>query len=481
MDRRLVYSLLSFLFTSLPVLAQPDSLWSRFYGSEHIELCYAGLQDTDGGYVLVGDVFSWETVDYDIWLVKTNGNGDSLWSRTFSGPRRDHCSSIQQTTDGGYVLAGDTRSFGAGENDFWLIKTDSTGDSLWSRTYGGEDAEIFEAVLQTTDGGFMMAGETFSYGSGNSDVWFVKTNASGDSLWSRTYGGSDWEDCHSLQPTTDGGYILAGSVTSSNIYYNMLLIKTDSEGNQIWTRTVDTGVSDRCYSVWQTTDGGYILGGERITSTNNSDILIVKISAEGDSLWSRIFGGSQSDKCECVQQTSDGGYVFVGNTFSYGSGASDIWLLRTNADGDSLWSRTFGGASEENCSWIEQMLDGSFALLGWSNSYGNTAADFWLIKTGPDPTVDVDNYSTPLPSSVYLSVFPNPFNNELTISLFGFSHEVRISLLNLLGQEVVAIHEGFNQNEHIQFLAPSTLSTGLYFIRAEDDMNAATRKIVLLK
>lgn len=219
----------------------PDSLWSRTFGGSNVDYCYDVRQTTDGGYVLAGFTDSFASGSYDFYLVKTNANGDSLWSRMFGGGSDDRCQAVQQTTDGDYVLAGRTDSFGAGSYDFYLVKTDANGNSLWSRTFGGSSFDYCYGVQQTLDGGYVLAGWTYSFGAGG-NFWLVKTNADGDSMWSQTFGGDNSDACWSVQQTAEGGYILAGCTSSFGVYsWDFWLVKTDSNGDSLWSRTYGGG------------------------------------------------------------------------------------------------------------------------------------------------------------------------------------------------------------------------------------------------
>ncbi|MFH1009953.1 MAG: hypothetical protein V1784_01800, partial [bacterium] len=319
---------------------------------------------------------------------------DSLWSRTFGGSYYEECYSVQQTLDGGYILGGYTLSFGAGDADLWLVKTDADGDSLWSRTFGGSNGDGLESMQQTSDGGYILAGSTRSFGVGAptyANFWLVKTTANGDSLWSRTFGGTYDDYCFSVDLTSDGGYVLAGSTFCTPTNRDFWLVKTDENGDSLWSRTFGGTWEDACYCVQETADGGYILAGLTksfgVGTPSYANIWLVKTNATGDSLWSRSFGGSRNDYCKSVRQTSDNGYILAGRTYSFGIGTpsySNFWLLKTNADGDSIWSRAFGGSRDDLCLSTQQTLDGGYIMAGTTWSYGTGTPSFpnlWLVKT----------------------------------------------------------------------------------------------------
>jgi hypothetical protein len=258
------------------------------------------------------------------------------WRRTFGGMEADDGLLVQPTSDGGYVIAGWTYSYGAGSGDVWLVRTDASGNKLWDKTFGGANNDDGYSVQQTSDGGYIITGNTYSYGAGDADVWLVKTDASGNKTWDRTFGGAGDDQGNSVQQTLDGGYILAGLTTSYGAGgMDVGLIKTDSAGNEVWDKTFGGTGTDRGNSVRQTTDGGYVVAGNTNSyGAGSGDVWLVKTDASGNKVWDRTFGGTNSDDGNSVQQTSDGGYIIVGNTDSYGAGLADFWLVKTGPSGE---------------------------------------------------------------------------------------------------------------------------------------------------
>ena len=257
------------------------------------------------------------------------------WTKTFGGTDEDIGGSVQQTTDGGYIISGGTNSFGNGDSDVYLIKTDENGDSLWTKTFGGTDEDLGSSVQQTTDGGYIISGGTKSFGNGDRDVYLTKTDGNGNEQWTKTFGGGDRDFGGSVQQTTDGGYIITGFTSSfGNGDRDFYLIKTDGSGNEQWTKTFGGTGIDVGFSVQQTNDGGYIIVG-LIGVLGNNDVYLIKTDENGDSLWTKTFGGTSSDDgCFSVQQTTDGGYIITGFTFSFGNGGSDVYLIKTDENGN---------------------------------------------------------------------------------------------------------------------------------------------------
>jgi len=386
-------SILVLLLASTAAADPGDTLWTRTYGGSDDDVAHCVQQTTDGGYIVAGETISFGAGDYyDVYLVKTESSGDTLWTRTYGGSAADYGRSGQETSDGGYIVAGYTSSFGAGNDDVYLVKTDANGDTLWTRTYGGSDRDDAHSVQQTDDGGYIVAGRTGSFGAGNDDVYLVKTDAKGDTLWTRTYGGSSADCAYSVQQTTDGGYIMTGYTQSFGAGgRDVWLLKTGANGDTLWTRTYGGSASDYGRSGQQTSDGGYILAGYTGSfGAGSNDAYLVKTDPNGDTLWTRTYGGSGQDYGYCVQQTTDGGYVVGGFTRSFGG--DDFYLVKTDANGDTLWTRTYGGTGWDEGRSVHQTTDGGYIMAGCADSFGGSDIDLYLVRVAGEqlPAVAIE-------------------------------------------------------------------------------------------
>lgn len=376
----LIWVLLSVLWIA-PASAQ-DTLWSRAYGRSIQDRGNSVQQTEDGGYVVAGWMEWFGPGLYAVYLVKTNSLGDTLWARTYGGSVSNFGYSVQQTEDGGYIVAGSTNSFGAGNFDVYLIRTDSLGDTLWTRTYGGNSPDWGSCVRQTQDRGYIVTGYTDSFGAGTRDVYLIKTDSLGDTLWARTYGGTNLDGGNCVCPTQDGGYIVTGWTDSFGAgEYDVYLIKVDSLGDTMWSRTYGGDGEDQGYSVQQTEDGEYVVAGwTESFGLGSEDACLIKIDSLGDTIWTRTYGGSSRDKGNSVEQTSEGGYIVAGWSRSFCADGSDVYLVKTNSLGDALWSRTYGGDSYEWGHSVRQTKDGGYIVAGATISVGAGGEDLMLTK-----------------------------------------------------------------------------------------------------
>jgi len=335
-----------------------DGVWKSKYGKARV------------------DLVSVTTPKADVYLIKTDAKGEKMWSQLFGGPQWDSGHSVQQATDGGYIIAGYTESFGA-KADVYLIKTDADGGKTWSQLFGGPQWDVGYAVQQTTDGGYIIVGYTESFGA-KADVYLIKTDADGGKTWSQLFGGPQWDVGHSVQQTTDGGYIIVGSTESFGAKADIYLIKTDAKGKKMWSQLFGGPQRDVGHSVQQTADGGYVIVGSTESFGAKADVYLIKTDAKGKKMWSQLFGGPQRDVGHSVQQTADGGYIIVGSTESFGAKA-DVYLVKTDADGEKTWSELFGGPQQDVGYSVQQTRDGGYVMSGYSDSFGTTFKDVYLI------------------------------------------------------------------------------------------------------
>ena len=316
------------------------------------------------------------------------------WRTVLGGGEDEFAHAVALSDDGGYVIAGETRSFGSGSQDGWLVKLDSGGEQQWSQTYGGPESDVIYAVQSTGDGGYILAGETHSSEratASQSDYWLIKTDADGEPEWERSFGNSEQsitsatletsDVAHSVRQTRDGGYVLAGSSTSSS-GTGVWLLRTGADGGLLWSRNPGIATGAVAYDAAETADNGFIVAGSANSVLRGSEAILIKTDSDGDTRWTKSFGGEFDDEARSLVLTGDGGYALGGFSWSNSAGLSDFWMVKTDGEGRLEWQRTFGGVAREAAHSLVQTGDGGYVLAGWSESFSR-GDRFWVVKTGP--------------------------------------------------------------------------------------------------
>ncbi|MBA2423332.1 MAG: hypothetical protein H0V61_08925 [Chitinophagales bacterium] len=417
---------------------EPVKEWDVRFGGSGSEGLYSVQQTADNGFILGGDSDSPPSGDKtqpsqgltDYWIVKTDVLGNKQWDKRYGGDKKEQLYSAQQTTDGGYILAGWSESGISGQktqpsngsSDYWILKVNANGNKQWDARYGGSGDDELRALEQTADGGYIMAGTSNSgisgdktqINKGENDFWMVKADANGVKQWDKDFGGSDIEELNAVHQTADGGYILGGwsrsgvsgdksqPIQGINDYW---IVKTDENGVKLWDARYGGSEHEYLYSLEQTSDGGYIIGGYSESDISGDktqmgqggyDFWIVKTNESGVKQWDATFGGSGYDKLKSIIQTLEGGYIMAGWSESGISGdktevslgLSDYWVIKTDANGAKTWDSDFGGANDEKVHRVLQTIDGGFLLAGHTFSGQNGdisqptqgANDYWILK-----------------------------------------------------------------------------------------------------
>jgi hypothetical protein len=362
-----------------PGRSRADTLWTKTCGGVESDCGYAVIQTTDEGYLVVGTTESFGE-DGDVYLVRMDCTGNTLWTKTYGYSGGDMGCSVIETTDGGYLVAGSR--YTSGGWDIYLIRTDANGDLVWDRTYGGSEWDGGSSVVETADGGFMVAGSTWSWGEGRSDVYLMRIDSNGDILWAKTYGGLDYDEAHSIVPTADGNYMVAGHTESygageSDVY----VIAIDSTGDTLWTRTYGGLYDDVGYSACQAEEGGLLVAGWTDSyGAGWSDVLLLKIDAKGDLLWMETYGGPENDIGRSVDRATDDEYFVAGYSYSYGAGGADVYVVKTNDAGDLLGARTYGGPSSDKGWSVAHTVDNACIVAGYTESFGAGESDVYLVR-----------------------------------------------------------------------------------------------------
>jgi|GEM_PF-2495780 len=400
---------------------------SKCFGGIYNDYLNSIIQTSDGGYMAVGDMnstdgdFSANHGDYDGWIIKVDSNGNKLWIKCFGGNSTDLLRSIIQTSDGGCIAVGYTKSSdgdlsGSRDSlDGWIIKLDSNGNKLWSNCFGGSGNDYLNIIVQTADGGYIAAGETLSsdgdfseHHGGYTDGWIIKLDSNGNKLWSKCFGGSDDDSLKGIIQLSDGGYIAIGSTMSTNGEFSEhnggrtdgWIIKVSSAGNKLWSKCFGGNGNDYLSNITQTSDGGYIAAGETSSTdgdfsgnhSGKTDGCMIKFDAADNKVWSKCFGGTDYDSLTDIIQTIDGGYMASGYAKSNDGDVSDShgdydgWIIKVNSSGNKEWSKCFGGSNIDYLYKLLQTSDNGFCTVGYTKSNDGDVSgyhsnrDGWILK-----------------------------------------------------------------------------------------------------
>lgn len=341
---------------------------------------YSVEQTSDGDYIAAGYTEAAVTGNRDAWIIKLDRFGRAEWSKTFGGEALDRVTSIIQTSDGGYVFTGGTCSYGNGKCDVWLMKMDSAGNELWSKTFGGGENEYASSVNQTADGGYIVAANTGSYGAGESDAWIIKLDSSGNQTWAKTLGGPNDDSAHDIEQASDGGYFVAGGTYEPGPEPSEWVVKLDANGNQLWSKPFGVAPTDdsECPASYEE----YIKAGLSDAGGGIYYVWVMNIDNSGNGDWAKIFEGTGYVSGGVTERTSDGGFISASDVSGIIGSAMyiDLFALKLDSCGNEEWTKSYGGARDDYANSIRQTSDGGYVVAGKTKSYGIGDSDFWVLR-----------------------------------------------------------------------------------------------------
>lgn len=460
----------------------PAIEWQKCLGGDDIDVAYSVSQISGGDFIVAGssqsnngDVSGNHGMD-DYWVVKLDTDGSIIWQKSLGGSNNDEAHSIQQTTDEGFIVAGECYSndddvtghhdcdYYSGCSDYWIVKLDFDGNLVWQKSLGGSDNDYAYSIQQTTDGGFIAAGGSYSMDSdvsgnhGSNDYWVVKLDSVGIIEWQKSFGGSSYDDAFSIQQTIDGGFVVGGQsnsndgdISDSHGEYDYWILKLNPAGNLIWQKSLGGSSNDQARSVQQTSDGGFIVAGlsysndgdvtEHHGSIAHADYWIVKLDTAGNLVWQKSLGGTKDDYALSIRQTNDNGFIIAGWSLSNDGevtgnhGSNDYWVVKLDTAGNLEWQQSLGGSFTDDGISIRQTSDDGFIVAGETGSNdgdvsGNHGGyyDCWIVKLSGDVPTGIA-----APNN-FISLFPNPVQTQLTINLATPSNDVNIFVYDLQGK-----------------------------------------------
>ena len=401
--------------------------WTKTIGrSGHDDGANSIIQSSDGGYVVAG--WTLNLGYYDFYVVKLDSAGNVQWAKTIGGSYDDIANSIIQSSDGGYVVAG-MYSFGERHSNFYVVKLDSSGNIVWAKTIGGSGSDEAHSIIQSSDGGYVVAGGTSSFGAGGYDMYVVKLDSSGNVLWTKTIGGSDLDAAYSIIQSSDGGYVVAGWTWGFGAGYgDMYVVKLDSSGNVQWAKTIGGSNSDAAYSIIQSSDGGYVVAGyTKSFGAGYRDIYVVKLDSAGNVQWAKTIGGSSDDEASSIIQSSDGSYVVAGYTESFGAGDIDFYVVKMDANGNVCFSQNITNYSvSSNVGSFSSPSTTAFPQSPTVNTVSSTVASYAssvsdVCALAPAPHLCSANQDCGFSSAIATNFGSAIATNKEDVKSYGYS------------------------------------------------------------
>lgn len=464
--------------------------FEKVYGGTGYDYGHSVAQTFDKGYVIAGATTSFGVGSTDAYILKTDSMGVVLWQKTFGGINIDQFYSIKETSDSGFVMAGFTNSEGNGGYDMYVVKTDKNGDSLWTKSFGGTNWDFAYSVEQTSDGGYIIAGATYSYGNGNTDMYLVKTDADGDTLWTKSFGGANVDEARSVKQLNDGGFVLTGSSKSYDADGDFYTIRTNSLGDTLWTNKFGGAEEDAAFDILESITGELIIGGKTKSLGNgNFDGLIIKLSPSGLLTSVVNYGGTDDDGLNAIAESSTGRLAMVGYTYSFSSGiGTSDYLLYIENPFNGFHSGTFGGFKLEKAYSISNTKDNGYIICGNTSSYSNLE-HIYLIKTDSNGVssgsvinfvTDINNNT--LKSNGNFNIFPNPAADNLFLNFDFLSPHgnlsYQVTITDVLGR--LKLQElNCSSAAGPFFMDVSGLLSGVYFINIENNFFSYNQKIII--
>jgi hypothetical protein len=466
--------------------AEGEELWSQSYGGSSQDWGLDAKVTEDGGFILTGFTKSFGVSGSDVYLVKLDAAGIIQWDTPLGSAANDVGYAVIQTDDG-YVVAGNQNIGSDNTKQGLLIKVDTAGQEQWQETYGGSGKDEFFDVVECAGGGFAMAGVTTSIGPGGHAAWIVRVDDAGTLLWQNAVAldGRGFDNLTGLVETASGDFVASGYSGDGVTFpsYDAEMAAFNGTGDLLWTRTFDHSDYDRAYDITLAPEDGFALAGPSAYA-----MTIWRTDPNGSLVWLHRFNTVTGDHAEAVVPTSDGGFLVGGNTWNYDDGAYQMYVGKTDAAGNALWERLYGGPGREICRAIAETPSGDYAFAGTTDSFGAGGDDMLLLLAeGSDGPTSVTGPGSALERS--LAVYPNPFNPNTTIG-FDLSAPARtnVTIVDARGRHVRTILEdaalGAGQHTLRWDGRDDTglrTASGVYFVRAHAAERRADRKLVLIR
>lgn len=473
--------------------------FTRWFGGPKYDEGFCARPLNDGGFIVVGTSLTLLSARYnDVFAIRTNCTGDTLWTRTIGTTDDEDGFSVCGTFDGGFAMAGTTSSRPADTVSVYIVKLDSTGATDWTKTLRPSMKDYALSICETPDSGLAIAGIMGSGPHGRSDAWLIRMNRLGDTLWSKTYGGVADDGLRNILLMPDNGFLLTGYTNSlGGGSFDCYVVRTNALGDTLWTKTYGGPDAETGWSADAVDDSGFIVGGivtHGVPPTWTSRFFLVRMGEDGDTLWTKAIDGATNESRFSVRHTHEGGFAFVGTTVLPGR-EEDALLVKTDRWGETQWWRSFGGQTTDYGSSLQQCADGGFVIAGM---VAENTFDAYLVKTDESGLITgaVGGTATGEPSMFHLvQNYPNPFNPTTTIGYslpsqgsnfaegsVGEGFHVVLKVYDLLGREVATlVNETKQPGPYTVQWDARGMASGVYFCRLTSGGFVETKKLVLLR
>ncbi len=515
------YGVLSFLFVfySFTLCQNSDTLWTKHYDNNGWDIFYKVIQTADSNFVCVGNTHPFDNKDRDsdFLVTKTSGFGDVIWNRYSETLALEGFSSVIEMKDHGddlLLVGGYAGELSSGGDNVYIVRTDNFGNIRWEKRFDYDNfIDSGRDIVKTYDHNYIVlavGGEVvenwqdLGVSPFNDNIWLLKINIRGDTLWTKSFdlGFLFDESPSKIIQTSDSCFVVTGSIHTplTSPWEDLFIAKFDHNGELLWNKIYGSDGYDNGMDIKRTKDGGFIIVGKYVKNfetENNADIWLLKTDVNGDTLWTKTYGGYNSEWGNSIEITPDNGYIMTGVTETFGAGFWDVWVVRTDSLGDTLWTKTFGNVSGDLGYSIAKTFDDGYIIGGVYTALDGGSRDGYLIRLAPENPTDIKGHKNQISNEFKLfQNYPNPFNPSTTIKYtiptppkfsplargrtkVGF---VTLKVYDILGKEVTSLVNEKKQpgNYEINFNA-SSLSSGMYFYELRSGNFREVKKMLLLR
>lgn len=472
-----------FILTGM-LFSQPDTLWTKTYGGGLWDYGWDVYELSNKDLLIIGSTASFGAGYYDLYLIRTDSLGDTIWTKTYGTSDNEFLWSSCKGYIGEYYIVGYKGLIGSGNESVYLFKTNENGDSLWARTYFLGEPSYGFYICPTSDNNYLICATLGTLGCGSEDACIIKVNGNGDTLWTWRFIRAGSQIPNAACNTFDGNYL----IDAGDEYADICLIKMTPTGDTLWSRRYGGTPPRQCAYITQTLDSNYIIVGYRGEyGSGEEDVYLLKVDENGDSIWTRIYGGDTSDYGAHIYAMPDTNYLVVGWTRSYGATPGDVYFFKTTNDGGILWTLRYGGNELDCGRRISPIMDGGYLIIGYTESYGAGLADVYLIRLGQEPGISENqrsikiiapnliNYPNPAASNCVIH-FQTEFPGLVSLEIYDASGRLVRRLMNERKDigKYTAVWDGTDEHG-------KGCPAGVYFVQLESGGAHDVGKIILVR